>query len=120
MENAEKGIIKKVLNGIENYASITQDYPVLKFKKNQSKKQKVKYINPEDYDKVLNIISSDPIITIKEPQIKIPYKTSKYIKFRIDMPMTEGLYRPLIIICNVRTGEIEEIMRLSLEVVENY
>lgn len=100
-----------------NYAYITKEYPLMKIRRVTKVKKKIRYNNPDDFDKVLSIASSDPILSLKKNQIKIAYKNSKYIKFSLYMPNTLAMYKPKIYVKNLRNDEMEEILQLNIEVI---
>lgn len=121
MINRDSSIIKSSTNqDLSKYSYLTKEYPVIRFKKNQTIKKKIKYNNPDDYDKPITVVSKDPIIKLRQKQMTIEYKSSKYIKFLFELPMTEGNYHPSIVITNDRTGEIEEILKFNIEIIGDH
>jgi len=59
------------------YISITQEYKDIKLKPNCLHKKKIKYNNPDNFDKVLQVDSSSQLIKIKTPEFKLEYKSKK-------------------------------------------
>ena len=117
MINKDENVIKASTIDLSKYPDITKEYPLIRCKKNSAVKKKLKYNNPDDYNKTLTLIAKDPIIKLRQKELKIEYKSSKYIKFILELPMTEGTYHPSIAIVNNRTGEIEEILKFNIEVI---
>ena len=111
-------IVKSITNDNKNYEHITKTYPLLQMKKGVSKKWKIKYINPDDEYKELDIKTQDEtLIHLKKEVLKIKEKEFDYIRFILSAPMTEAIYTPTIFIINRHTKEIEEILKCELEVV---
>jgi hypothetical protein len=104
---------------LNEYASITKEYPKIILKGSTTYKKKIKYNNPDDVDKIIKLTTSDPIVKIKTEQFAIEYKSSKFLRFSFEMPATEGKYRPSIIITDMKTGEVEEVLKFFIEVVNN-
>lgn len=102
-----------------NYAYLTKEYPLMKLRRTVKVKKKIRYNNPDDFDKVLSLTSSDNILSLKKQQIKIAYKSSKYIKFSLKMPETLARYRPKIYIKNLRNDEMDEVLQFNIEVIGN-
>ena len=120
MINKDENVIKASTIDLSKYKDITKEYPVLRCHKNCTLKKKLKYNNPDDYNKTLSFIAKDPIIKLRQKELKIEYKSSKYIKFFLELPMTEGTYHPSIAIVNNRTGEIEEVLKFNIEVIADH
>ena len=97
------------------YEDITKDFD-LKYRRNISKKMKIRYNNPDDEDKTFIIDSTDPIITIRTKQLTVKSKTGEYIRFVFNIPSTVGVYTPNILVKNVENNEVEEVLRFNIEV----
>jgi hypothetical protein len=65
-------------NAEENLDAITKEYKEIKLQPNRLFKKKIKYNNPEDYDKEIEISCSEPIVKIKTEKLKLDYK-SKFL-----------------------------------------
>jgi hypothetical protein len=66
-------------NAEENLEAITKEYKEIKLQPNLVFKKKIKYNNPEDYDKELEITCSEPIVKIKTDKLKLDYKSKFYL-----------------------------------------
>lgn len=104
---------------LSSCANITKHYDLIRFHKNQEKRQKIIYNNPDDFDKNLLVESNDNMIYIRTKEVKIPSKTGQYIRFIIYAPKTKGFYSPNIIVKNARTREVEEVLQFNIEVVDD-
>ena len=116
-DNNSSNILK---NGIiNNYKNITHEYQI-SVKSNQILKKKIKYNNPDDYDKIINIYTNEPYITIKENSFSLEYKSSKYIRLKFQMPKSLGTYIAYIYIENKlpSKSEIEEVLKFIIDVNE--
>lgn len=101
------------------YRYITKEYNI-KVENKCVIKKKIKYNNPDDYNKILKVYTVEPIIFIKTNNIILDYKTSKYIKFNILAPLTLGTYLAYIIVENTSSKEedkIEEVLKFIIEVI---
>ena len=111
-------VVKSNPKDDRNYEHITKSYPPVQIKKGVKKKWKIKYINPDDDNKELDIKTSDEtLILLKRKVLKIKEKEFDYIRFVFKAPITEAIYRPSISIINRYTNEIEEILQFEFEVV---
>lgn len=119
MENAFSTNISQRKLNFEDYTEITQEYPIYKFNKNVVEKMKIRYINPDDYNKQLEVISSDPIIQIRTPNVNINYKSNCYIRMTFNIPDTPAFYTCYIAIRDLKTNEIEEVLKIPIEVLDD-
>lgn len=95
---------------------LTKEYKDIKLKPNSSYKKKIKYNNPDDVAKVIQVSSNDEIIKIKTEELSLDFKSSKYIMFSIITPKTEGFYTAYIKIKNLNKDEIEEILKFYINI----
>ena len=95
---------------------ITKDFPLLKFKPEMTKKMKVRYNNPDDFNKNFIIESTDDIINIRNKEISIESKSSEFIRLTFVMPKTFGNYTASVIVKNKDINQIEEILRFHMQV----
>src|SRR5688572_15174307 len=89
------------------YDSISKEYKDLYLLPNAIIKKKIKYMNPDDYNKQLTFIPSDSIIKLAKQEMKLDLKSSDYIRFSFETPSTQGVYKPFIKIFNATTGDVE-------------
>ena len=117
MENAFESVVQQSYFNPEEFAAITQDYPIIKCRKRAVEDFKVKYMNPDNFNKQLSVESSESFVEIKTKTLKIDYKDSSYIRFKIIAPETVAFYECFIIIRDLRSNKVEELMKLSIEVL---
>lgn len=97
---------------------ITNDYNI-EIENRKTMNKKIKYNNPENIKKNLLISSTIPhVLYIKNENIQLDYKSSKYIKISISSPSTIGMYIVYIVIQkeNNKGYEIEEILKFHIKV----
>lgn len=100
------------------YMHITNDYNI-EIENRKTMNKKIKYNNPENIKKNLLISSTIPhVLYIKNENIQLDYKSSKYIKISISSPSTIGMYIVYIVIQkeNNKGYEIEEILKFHIKV----
>ena len=103
---------------LNNLNHLVKEYEV-EIESNQKIHKKVKYNNPNDYDKIIQITSTEPIIYVKTDKLVLDYKSSKYIRLIINSPQTLGTYTCFIVIENTTLKEenkIEEILKFKIKV----
>jgi hypothetical protein len=111
-------VVKSVPKDYKNYDHITKYYERTQVEKEMNKKWKIKYLNPDDENKELDLkTSDDTLIQLKKKVLKIKEKEFDYIRFIFKAPKTEAIYKPNITIINKYTNEIEEILSFEFEVV---
>ncbi|MCQ2816624.1 MAG: hypothetical protein MJ252_05075 [archaeon] len=103
----------------EQYASITQTYPIIQIARNSVENYKIRYMNPDNYEKKLKVTSSHPIVEIKNPTMSIGYKSASYIRLKIAVPDTPAYYDCFIAIQNLRNNEVEEVLKLTIDVLND-
>ena len=111
---------KKInLEDLAKYEDITKDYNNLKFKSNTQKKMKIRYNNPDDIDKVLEIESTDEdTIFVRVKELNIESKSGEFIRLTFNIPSTKCNYSPCVIVKNKTSKQIEEILRFNITVAE--
>jgi len=86
----------------EAFGNLVRSYDPIRLKKGQVIHRKLKYLNQDETEKNLVVISSNPeLVTIKNPKIKIPPYGQEEIKIKIICP-----------------NEKERGVRVDVEVVE--
>ncbi len=105
--------------GIEEYKDLTKEYSI-KIEAGSKLNKKIKYNNPDDEDKIVNIISTEPILYISTEKLVIEYKSSKYIKLTFISPQTIGKYTAYVVIeiekTNTKPASVEEVLKFNIEV----
>lgn len=66
----------------QNLDFITKEYKEIKLKPNKLYKKKIKYNNSEDFDKEIEVISTDSIVKIKTEKLKLDFK-SMFLMIRL-------------------------------------
>lgn len=102
----------------DQHEDITHEYK-LRMNSGSLSKKKIKYNNPENYDKIIHCFTNDPIIKIKTPTLILDYKSSKYIKFDITAPRSLGTAIGYIYVeSRIKDKSIlEEVLRFVIEIV---
>ena len=111
-------IKKKIRNeDLSKYEEITKDFGVLKLKPNEQKKMKIRYNNPDDFDKTFEIESTDDeTVNVRNKEINIESKTGEFIRLLFNAPQTFGTYTVCIVVKNKNNQEVEEVLRFQIEV----
>ncbi len=104
-------------NDLLKYKEITKEFDLLKFEKNISKKMKIRYNNPDDNDKNLIVESLDDVIFVRNKEMFIEQKSSEFIRLTFNIPNTLGTYTAHVIVKDKYNGEIEEILKFKIRVV---
>ena len=113
-------MIKKKINNEDllKYEEITKDYDPLRFVPKAQIKKKIRYMNPDDVDKVFEIESTDDdIVNVRNKELNIESKASEFIRLIFNMPRTIGVYTPKVVVTNKANGEIEEILMFQCQVI---
>ena len=114
-------MIKKKANKTEllKYEEITKEYAQIIMEKETSKKMKIIYNNPDDYNKTLEIESTDDdMVEVRTKVIHLKSKFSDYIRLTFNMPKTVANYNVSVIVKNKTNNEIEEILKFPIQVVD--
>lgn len=83
--------------------------------------KKIKYNNPDDFDKIIKCYTNDPFIKIKTDTIVLDYKSSKYLRVQFNAPKSLGTVIGYIYIENQSQeikgkSELEEVLKFVIEI----
>ena len=112
-------MIKKKINNEDllKYEEITKDYDPLRFAPKAQIKKKIRYMNPDDVDKVFEIESTDDdIVNVRNKELNIESKASEFIRLLFNAPETLGSYKVCVIVKNKANKEVEEVLRFHIQV----
>ena len=94
-------------------------YPVLNMEVGQTNSKKIPYINYDNYDKELTIISSDPkIVVIKEDRFRVRAGASADIRLRFVAPKRSGTYEVEVEIWS-GNQKLEETLHFTIQNIED-
>ena len=112
-------IVPKIRNeDLLKYQDITKHFDDLIFKRNTSKKIKIIYNNPDDFDKNFEIISTDnDTVFVRSKELRIESKRGNFIRLTLNIPSTICKYPVSIIVKNKDKNEVEEVLRFNIQVV---
>ena len=98
-----------------NSPSPVKKYPSLKMQTGQTNSKKIPYTNFDEFDKDLEIVSSNPkLIQVKNPKIRVKSGESTHVRVRFCAPKATGVQNAEI---EIRSAEVgcEEVLRFTLE-----
>jgi len=97
----------------------SKKYPTLNMEVGQTNSKKIPYTNYDDYDKEIEVVSSDPkLVVIKDDRFKVNAGDSAFIRVRFVAPNKPGVFNVQVDVRNIHAG-VEETLHFVINNIES-